>query len=53
MMDGIEEVDSSIVDYFEELERSSNINLGDNIVPSLSMKEIADRGMYMSVEEID
>jgi len=38
MMDGIEKVDRSIIDYFEELERSSNINLGDNIVPSLTME---------------
>jgi hypothetical protein len=28
MMDGIEKVDHSILSYFEELERSSNINLG-------------------------
>ena len=28
MMDGIEKVDLSIIDYFEELEKSSNIYLG-------------------------
>lgn len=28
IMDGIEKVDSSVVDYFMELERSSGINLG-------------------------
>jgi hypothetical protein len=28
LMDGIEKVDSSVVDYFEELERMNNINLG-------------------------
>ena len=53
MMDGIEKVDRSIIDYFEELQRSSNINLGDNIVPSLTMEEIALRAMKMSEDEID
>lgn len=28
MMDGILKVDDSTIDYFEELERSNNINLG-------------------------
>jgi hypothetical protein len=37
LMDGIEKVDSSVVDYFEELERMNNINLGDNIAPTLSV----------------
>ena len=37
LMDGVEKVDLSIIDYFEELQRSSNINLGDNIVPSLTL----------------
>ncbi|MCB0371088.1 MAG: hypothetical protein KDD45_17130 [Bdellovibrionales bacterium] len=37
MMDGIEKVDQSIIGYFEELERSSNINLGKNIAPTLSI----------------
>ena len=40
MMDGIEKVDDSVVGYFQELERISNINLGDNIIPSLSMDQI-------------
>jgi len=48
MMDGIEKVDPSVIDYFEELERSSNINLGDNIVPALSMDEIAKRSLNMT-----
>jgi hypothetical protein len=36
-MDGIEKVDESVVAYFEELERANNINLGDNIAPSLTL----------------
>lgn len=48
MMDGIQKVDASIVDYFEELERSSNINLGTNIAPSLSVPELAKRTSTMS-----
>ena len=35
MMDGIEKVDPSIVDYFEELERSNNIFLGNNVAPTM------------------
>lgn len=38
MMDGIEKVDSSIIDYFEQLEKSSNINLGDNITPAMTVE---------------
>jgi hypothetical protein len=39
LMDGIEKVDSSVVDYFEELERMNNIKLGD-IGSSISFKKI-------------
>jgi hypothetical protein len=53
IMDGIENVDDSIIGYFEELERSSNINLGDNIIPSLSLSEIAQRQQTMSIEKIN
>ena len=37
MMDGIEKVDLSIIDFFDECEKRSNINLGNNIVSSLSI----------------
>ena len=37
IMDGIEHVDESITLYFEELEKGSSINLGDNIAPSLTV----------------
>lgn len=43
MMDGIEKIDRSIVDFFEELEMSSNIYLGNNLAPSLSASEIAEK----------
>lgn len=51
-MDGIEKVDSSVIDYFEELERSNNINLGDNIVPPLTIEEIANKAWNLEQEEI-
>ena len=51
-MDGIEKVDSSVIDYFEELERSNNINLGDNIVPPLTIEEIANKAWGLEQEEI-
>ena len=51
-MDGIEKVDSSVIDYFEELERSNNINLGDNIVPPLTIEEIANKALGLEQEEI-
>lgn len=47
-MDGIEKVDESVVDYFEELERMNNINLGDNIAPTLSVEEMARRAKTMT-----
>ena len=53
MMDGIEKVDPTVIDYFEELERSSNINLGDNIAPTLSITEMAKRASVMTEEEIN
>lgn len=37
MMDGVEKVDKTIIDYFEELEKSCNINLGDNVVPAMTV----------------
>jgi hypothetical protein len=43
MMDGIEKVDPSIVDYFEELEHSCNINLGDNITPPMTVARLIER----------
>ena len=42
IMDGIEKVHDSVVEYFEELERSSNIFLGDNVVPPLTMQELVE-----------
>ena len=53
MMDGIEKVDQSIIGYFEELQKSSNINLGNNIAPSLSIAELAERSQTMTQEEIN
>ena len=53
MMDGIEKVDDSIISYFEELEKSNNINLGENIAPSLTIAELAERSQTMSPEEIN
>ena len=53
MMDGIEKVDDSIISYFEELEKSNNINLGDNIAPSLTIAELAERSQTMTPEEIN
>lgn len=53
MMDGIEKVDSSVIEYFEEAERANNINLGDNIAPSLTMEEMAKRAQSMTPEEIN
>jgi hypothetical protein len=40
MMDGIEKVDPSIVEYFEELEKSNNINLGDNISTAMNAQDL-------------
>ena len=42
IMDGIEKVHDSVVEYFEELERSSNIFLGENAAPPLTMRELAE-----------
>ncbi len=53
MMDGIEFVDVSIVDYFEELERRSNINLGMNVAPTLSVEELVEQAARMTSEEIN
>ena len=53
MMDGIEKVDESIIGYFQELEKSSNINLGENIAPSLTIVELAQRAQTMTTEEIN
>lgn len=53
IMDGIQKVDSSVVDYFEELERSHNINLGQNIAPSLTINEMIERSMTKTEEEIN
>lgn len=53
MMDGIEKVDQSVIDFFEELERSSNINLGHNIAPSLSHVEMINKASSMTDEEIN
>lgn len=53
LMDGIEKVDESVVDYFEELERMNNINLGENIAPTLSPEEIVRRSREMTPEEIN
>jgi hypothetical protein len=48
IMDGIEKVDTSVIDYFSELERSNNINLGENLPPSLTIDEMAQRANYMT-----
>ena len=48
LMDGVEKVDQSVVAYFEELERMNNINLGDNIAPTLSPQEMVERSNKMA-----
>lgn len=53
LMDGIEKVEESVVGYFEELERMNNINLGENIAPTLSPEEIVRRAREMTPEEIN
>lgn len=53
IMDGIEKVDKSIVDYFQELERSSNINLGANVMPSMSVPELVQRASTQSEQKIN
>jgi hypothetical protein len=53
MMDGIEKVDDSIVDYFKELEMTSNIYLGDNIVQSLTVDELLERSKHKTKEEVN
>lgn len=53
MMDGIEKVDGTIIDYFEQLEKSCNINLGDNVVPAMTVPEMAKRSQTMTIEEIN
>jgi hypothetical protein len=53
MMDGIEKVDPSIVDYFEELERSSGIFLGENTLRSESYQEMIQRYSSMTNDEIN
>lgn len=40
IMDGIEKVDGTVIDYFEELERESFIYLGENNVPSYTKEDI-------------
>lgn len=52
MMDGIEKVQPTVVDYFEELERMNNINLGQNIAPELTIHDMAKRAK-MSEDEIN
>lgn len=53
IMDGIEKVHDSVVEYFEELERSSNIFLGENAAPPLTMQELMEmrRGRIEEVTE--
>lgn len=53
MMDGVEKVDSSVIDYFEEEERSNNINLGENIAPTMSLEEMNKRAQTMTPEQIN
>ena len=53
MMDGIEKVEDTVVDFFEEMERSNNIQLGSNIAPTLSIEEMARRARTMTPEEIN
>jgi hypothetical protein len=48
MMDGIEKVDDSIVGYFEECERTSNILLGENIAPAMTKAEIIQQSSTMT-----
>jgi len=49
-MDGIEKVDKTIVDFFEEMEKSNHINLGDSVVPSLNDKQMNKKYNKMSKE---
>lgn len=53
LMDGIEKVDESVVNYFEELQRGNNINLGSNIAPTLTMQQMARRSQTMTPEQIN
>ena len=53
MMDGIEKVDKSILDYYDELEKSSHIHLADNLVSSLTIQQIEDRRNEMSEDEMN
>ena len=50
MMDGIEKVDRTIIDYFEQLEKSCNINLGDNVAPAMTVPEMANRSQTMTID---
>jgi len=50
IMDGIEKVDKTIVDFFEEMEKSNHINLGDSVVPSLNDKQMNKKYNKMSKE---
>ena len=52
MMDGIEKVDKSILDYFDECEKTNGINLGNSITESLNPLEFNERYHDMSPEEI-
>lgn len=45
MIDGIEKMDRSAVDFFEEMDRNNNIYLGNNMAPSLSINELAQRSL--------
>ena len=51
IMDGIEKVDASVADYFEELERESHIYLGENNVPSYTPEDIEEEAKLQSQNE--
>ena len=52
MMDGIQKVDESMLDFFDGLQKGCNINIGDNSPYPISLKEMADILLTKSEEEI-
>jgi hypothetical protein len=53
LMDGIEKVDKTIVEFFEEMEKSNHINLGDDVIPTLNNRKMNEKYNKMTKEEIN